>query len=124
MHTITVKGEGVAIEVLPDETILTALHRTGHALRVGCRRGGCAVCKVNVLEGEFEYTRPIADKVITEQEAADGVCLTCRAVPRSDMLVELRQDDLRRQSTLLAFYTKQVEESQARLAAQKAATAE
>ena len=104
MPKISVQGEDIAVECIPGETILEAMHRTGHALRVGCRRGGCAVCKLDVIDGDFEYTRPLAEKVLTDEERASGVCLTCRAVPVSDMTVKLREVEDNRVSTLLAFY--------------------
>jgi ferredoxin len=113
MTRITVQGEDVAVECGSGETILEAMHRTGHALRVGCRRGGCAVCKLDVVEGEYEYTRPLADKVLTDDERAAGVCLTCRAVPTSDMTVALRQEEDNRVNSLLAFYAAALEKKKA-----------
>jgi ferredoxin len=104
MARISVQGEDVAIDCSPGETILEAMHRTGHALRVGCRRGGCAVCKLDVIDGQYEYTRPLADTVLTDDERAAGVCLTCRAVPTTDMTVKLREDEDNRVTSLLAFY--------------------
>jgi ferredoxin len=109
MARITVQGENVAVECAPGETVLEAMHRTGHALRVGCRRGGCAVCKLDVIDGEYEYTRPLADKVLTDDERAAGVCLTCRAVPLTDMTVKLREEEDKRVSTLLSFYAAALE---------------
>lgn len=109
MARITVQGEDIAVECYPGETILAAMHRTGHALRVGCRRGGCAVCKLDVIEGEFEYTRPLAEKVLSEEEKSAGVCLTCRAVPTSDMIVKLREEEDNRVTSLLAFYAAALE---------------
>ncbi len=91
MARIHVQGTEVDIQSYPGETMLDALKRTGNAIRVGCRRGGCAICKVEVVEGTYEYTRPIADKVLTEEEIEKGTCLTCRAIPTSDM-VEHRAD--------------------------------
>jgi ferredoxin len=104
MTRITVEGEDVAIDCGPEETILEALHRTHHAVRVGCRRGGCGVCKVDIVNGEVAYTRPVADKVLTDQDKADGICLTCRAVPTTDLHVRMREDDLKRAASLLSFY--------------------
>jgi ferredoxin len=110
---ITVQGEGVAVECAPGETILEAMHRTGHALRVGCRRGGCAVCKLDVIAGEYEYTRPLAEKVLTDEERGAGVCLTCRAVPLTDMTVKLREEEDKRVSSLLAFYAAALDKKKA-----------
>jgi ferredoxin len=103
MARITVEGTDVAVEAYPGETVLETLRRTGNALRVGCRRGGCAICKVEVLEGTFEYTRPIADKVLTDEEQAGGTCLTCRAVPTSDLVVSLKGHHAR-VNTLMTFF--------------------
>jgi ferredoxin len=103
MARIRVQGTEVDIQTYPSETMLDALKRTGNAIRVGCRRGGCAICKVEVIEGTFEYTRPIADKVLTDEEQARGTCLTCRAVPTSDMVVSL-EGHHERVNTLLTFF--------------------
>ena len=106
MARITVQGTGVDITASPGETMLDALKRTGNAIRVGCRRGGCAICKVEVIEGTFDYTRPIADKVLTDEEKDKGTCLTCRAVPTSDMVVSL-EGHHERVTTLLTFFQQQ-----------------
>jgi CDP-4-dehydro-6-deoxyglucose reductase len=103
MPRIHVQGTEVDISAYPGETMLDALKRTGNAIRVGCRRGGCAICKVEVVEGTFEYTRPIADKVLTDEEKEGGTCLTCRAVATSDMVVSL-EGHHERVNTLLTFF--------------------
>lgn len=103
MARITVEGTDVDVEVYPGETILSALRRTGRAVRSGCRRGGCAICKVEVVSGTFEYTHPIADKVLTDEEIAKGTCLTCRAIPTSDIVVSLTGHH-ERVDTLLNFF--------------------
>lgn len=103
MARIQVQGTEVDIQTYPGETMLDALKRTGNAIRVGCRRGGCAICKVEVIEGTWDYTRPIADKVLTDEEKAKGTCLTCRAVPTSDMVVSL-EGHHERVNTLLTFF--------------------
>ena len=102
MARITVEDTDISIDSWPGETILETLRRNGRAVRSGCRRGGCAICKVEVLEGTFEYTHPIADKVLSEEEKAAGVCLTCRAVPTSDIVVSLKGHH-ERVNTLLSF---------------------
>jgi ferredoxin len=102
--TLKVEPEGVSIELLDDETILEGLYRNGYAYRVGCRRGGCAICMVDLLEGEVEYNRPVAEKVLNEEDKADGACLSCRAVALSDVTITLREDALRRVNPLMAMF--------------------
>ena len=103
MTSLTVQGEDVTLECREGETVLEALYRCGYAYRVGCRRGGCAICKVAIVNGSVEYNRVVADTVLTAEERATGTCLTCRAVPTSDLVITLRDEHLRKVGGLLAF---------------------
>ena len=104
MPRLTVESEGVTVDLLDDETILEGLYRNGYAFRIGCRRGGCAICKVDLRHGEVVYNRAVADTVLTDDERAEGTCLTCRAVAVTDVTIALRKDNLRRLSSLMALY--------------------
>lgn len=95
MPTLTIHPTGEVIYLEPGETVLEGLFRAGFAYTVGCRRGGCAICKVDVLSGEFSYNRPVADTVVSAEERTDGTCLSCRAVPVSDLTIEMRDECLR-----------------------------
>jgi CDP-4-dehydro-6-deoxyglucose reductase len=95
MPIVTVHPSGEAIYLEPGETVLSGLYRAGYAYAVGCRRGGCAVCKVDCRSGEFHYDHPVAETVLTADERAEGTCLTCRAVPNGDITIEMRNEDLR-----------------------------
>ncbi len=87
---IHLQGKEIGVECRDGETILAALHRSGHAVRIGCRRGGCGICKVDLVEGDVAYTHVVAPSVLSEQDRADGVCLLCRTVPTGDVTVALR----------------------------------
>jgi CDP-4-dehydro-6-deoxyglucose reductase len=104
MPKLTVEGADVTIDLLDDETILEGLYRNGFAYRVGCRRGGCAICMVDLRSGDVEYNRPVADSVLSEDDRAAGSCLSCRAVAVTDVTIALREDNLRRVSSLMALY--------------------
>jgi CDP-4-dehydro-6-deoxyglucose reductase len=95
MPVVTVHPSGEVIYLDPDETVLSGLYKAGYAYAIGCRRGGCAVCKVDCLSGQFKYDYPIADTVLTVEERSDGTCLTCRAVPKGDITIEMRDENLR-----------------------------
>ncbi|WP_206055701.1 2Fe-2S iron-sulfur cluster-binding protein [Nocardioides sp. GY 10127] len=92
MTAVRMSPDGVPVEVREGETILRALARAGQAQRVGCRRGGCGICKVDLLEGEVAYEAVVAPSVLSEEEKDAGVCLSCRAVPLRDTTVALRDD--------------------------------
>ncbi|MBI1349901.1 MAG: 2Fe-2S iron-sulfur cluster binding domain-containing protein [Actinomycetales bacterium] len=104
MARLTVQPEGITVDVRDEETILDALFRSGYAYRVGCRRGGCAICLVDLVTGEVEYNRPVADKVLSEDDKAAGLCLSCRAVPITDVTITLREENLRTVNPLMALY--------------------
>lgn len=101
MATIIVQPSGAEIFISPDDTVLAGLQKAGYACTVGCRRGGCGICKVDVLEGSFTYNRRVADSVITAEERTDGTCLSCRAVPDVDLTIQMRDASLRLVNPLL-----------------------
>jgi CDP-4-dehydro-6-deoxyglucose reductase len=93
--TVTIHPTGEVIYLEPEETVLSGLYKAGYAYTIGCRRGGCGICKVDCREGGFSYNRPIADTVITPEECTDGTCLSCRAVPDGDITIEMRDGNVR-----------------------------
>ena len=60
MPEVTILPDGIRATADQDETLLRALGRAGLRYRVGCRRGGCGICKVRLMLGEVRYERPIA----------------------------------------------------------------
>jgi CDP-4-dehydro-6-deoxyglucose reductase len=105
MPDVTILPEGVQVSTREDETLLGALARLGLRYRVGCKRGGCGVCKVQLQLGEVRYERPIADSVLTDDERVQGVCLSCRAVPLTNIVIELQEGDRLRRVLRFAFPT-------------------
>ena len=101
MPTVTIHPTGEVIYLEPGETVLSGLYKAGFAYTVGCRRGGCAICRVDCRSGQFRYDHPVADTVLTEDEHLDGTCLTCRAVPDTDITIELRGENARLVNTFL-----------------------
>jgi ferredoxin len=91
--TLTIRGTGVSAEVRRGETILAALYRCGYAYRTGCKRGGCGICKLDLINGKVSYPVTVAATVLTEAERTGGTCLSCRAVPVTDVIVGLRDGD-------------------------------
>ena len=92
------------------ESILEAICHDGFTYRFGCRRGGCGVCKADLVSGEVEYHKAVACTVLTEEERAAGVVLTCRAHPVSDEVVlQMRNADQLKLNVPLAFAMGQIE---------------
>ena len=93
MPEVTILPDGIRARADPDDTLLRALGRAGLRYRVGCRRGGCGICKVRLVLGEVRYERPIAASVLTDDERVEGICLSCRAVPITNIVIELQEGD-------------------------------
>lgn len=93
MTVVTIVPDGVRVAAREDENLLVTLTRAGLRYRIGCRRGGCGVCKVHLLLGEVRYERPVADTVLTDDEQIEGICLSCRAVPITNVVIELQEGD-------------------------------
>ena len=93
MPDVTVLPDGIQVAAGEEETVLAALGRAGLRYRIGCRRGGCGVCKLHLVLGEVRYERPIADSVLTDEERVEGICLSCRAVPITNIVIELQEGD-------------------------------
>lgn len=55
---------------------------------VGCRGGGCGVCRIRILSGEYE-AKKMSRKHVLEQDQAKGIALACRVYPRSDLGIEV-----------------------------------
>jgi ferredoxin len=100
---ITILPDSERVTGRPDETLLAALSRSGLGYRIGCRRGGCGVCKLHLLLGEVRYERAIADSVLSDEERIEGICLSCRAVPITNVVIELQEGDKLRRVLPLGF---------------------
>ena len=103
MPEVTILPDGLKITAADDETLLRALARAGLRYRVGCKRGGCGICKVQLLLGEVSYERPIAASVLSDDERVEGICLSCRAVPLTNIVIELQEGDRLRRVLGFAF---------------------
>ena len=103
MPEVTILPDGVHVEARDEETLLRALARAGLRYRVGCKRGGCGICKVQLKLGEVRYERPIADSVLSDDERVEGICLSCRAVPITNIVIELQEGDRLRRVLGFAF---------------------
>ncbi|MGD9531223.1 MAG: 2Fe-2S iron-sulfur cluster-binding protein [Dehalococcoidia bacterium] len=105
MVEVTIQPDGIRVSAAEAETLLRALARAGLRYRVGCKRGGCGICKVHLVAGEVAYERPIAAQVLTDDERVEGICLSCRAVPLTNVVIELQEGDRLRRVLGFAFPT-------------------
>lgn len=84
-HTITIQDTGEHFRCLDERSVLKGMEALGKkGIPVGCRSGGCGVCKVQVLEGS--YTKRVMSRAhVSAEDEAAGVVLSCCIKPTSDM---------------------------------------
>jgi propane monooxygenase reductase subunit len=92
---------GEEIECEDEETVLDAAFRQGYSLVYGCREGQCSACKCFLLEGEVSLKR-YSTFALSDAEEASGYTLLCRAMPDTDLTVELLhvQEEYRLEHTI------------------------
>jgi ferredoxin len=88
VYTITLNPVGDAVSCGTEETVLTAILRSGASVVFGCRGGGCGTCKLRLISGEVEHGRCSA-AVLPEEEKEYGWFLSCQARALSDLTVEV-----------------------------------
>ena len=83
----TVDGGTVDVSVRDGAALLSPfVGRADGPIQVGCRGGGCGVCRVQVLEGAYQCKR-MSRRFVTEQEEQDGYALACRLLVTDDVVV-------------------------------------
>jgi ferredoxin len=103
MPNVTVLPDDVRVSARDGETVLAALGRAGMRYRIGCKRGGCGICKLQLVLGEVRYEKTVAETVLSDDEKVEGICLSCRAVPITNVIVELQEGDKLRRVFPLGF---------------------
>ena len=85
---ITEMNSGASFACDDGQSVLQAMEQQQlHCVPVGCRGGGCGLCKVQVVSGEYDCGR-MSSRHVPEQARAQGAVLACRLFPRSDLTIE------------------------------------
>ncbi len=88
-YQILMQEEDIRYDCSDQQNLLEAMARLGKkGIPVGCRGGGCGVCKVHVIEGTFT-TGKMSRAHVTEEEEKDGYVLACRCNPSSDITLKV-----------------------------------
>ena len=85
MFTVAIRNTQESYACQPGQTLLAGMEQLGRrGIPVGCRGGGCGVCKVRLESGSVRAEKMSCDHVSAEERAL-GVVLACRAYPQSDL---------------------------------------
>jgi ferredoxin len=82
---IQLSDGGPRVACAVGQTALAALaSANAREVSVGCRSGGCGVCRVQVLDGEYDCGL-MSRAQISERDREQGIVLACQLIPRSDL---------------------------------------
>lgn len=104
-HRIAFIPSGDTFACAGNVPVLRAMECLGRRyIPVGCRGGGCGVCKVRVVAGNYR-TEKMSRSCVSAEEEERGYALGCRLYALSDLHIEAgeRFDRLIRRSSASAF---------------------
>lgn len=88
-HLVTLTDTGESYACHGDESVLNGMARLGkRGIPVGCRGGGCGVCKVAVLSGSFRK-RVMSRSHVSEDDEAQQRVLACCIFPEADLTLKV-----------------------------------
>ncbi len=85
--TVAVASTGETVRVGAEETLLSALNRSGVHASYSCQQGFCGTCRTRVLNGAVDHR----DTLLTDPERDNGLMLICisRAADGSHLTLDL-----------------------------------
>lgn len=88
-HEILIEDTGERFHCLSGENVLKAMERLNRrGIPVGCRGGGCGVCKIRVSMGPYVAKR-MSRAHVSATEEVQGIGLACCVIPTGDLSVSV-----------------------------------
>ncbi|CAB3752317.1 ferredoxin [Burkholderia sp. MSh2] len=82
---VTVEDDGERFSCGPDVSLLHGMEKARReSVPVGCRNGGCGICRVRILEGAYRV-RKMSRAQVSEADEAERIVLACQVLPLSDI---------------------------------------
>ena len=111
-YRINIENTGDSFLCHKDEPVLTAMITLGHrGIPVGCRGGGCGVCKVQVTNGDY-HCRKMSRAHVSVAEESEGFVLACQLMPESGLTLRvdgaLQKNILKSKNRAVTDYWKSV----------------
>lgn len=98
-YAITISDTGESFSCSAGQNVLAAMERLGRRdIPVGCRGGGCGVCRVQVIGRPRYRTLKMSRAQVSIGDAAQGICLACKLIPEQDLTLKMLGTMQRRQS--------------------------
>lgn len=79
------EGRSTALEVEPDETILSKALDSGLSVPHDCKLGVCMTCPARLIRGSVDQS----DGMLSDDVVERGYALLCAAYPKSDCHIKI-----------------------------------
>ena len=56
-------------------------------IRHGCFGGGCGICRMKIVKGEYEKVKRMSRAHVSEAEEGEGIALICCVRPLGDLVI-------------------------------------
>jgi ferredoxin len=87
MFTVNITNTNEDFRCAPAQTLLCAMEALDRkGIPIGCRGGGCGICKVRIDAGRV-HSDTMSRACVSAKEEGQGFVLACRAHPESDLTV-------------------------------------
>lgn len=84
-YEITIENTHENFPCSENQHLLQGMESLGrHGIPVGCRGGGCGVCKVQVIAGSYT-TKKMSRSCISQEDESKHIVLACRCFPTSNI---------------------------------------
>jgi ferredoxin len=88
-HVITIEDTGETYKCDERISVLEGMENLGKkGIPVGCRGGGCGVCKIEIVVSDYKK-RVMSRDHVSEDEEALGIVLACRVKSLDPMTVRV-----------------------------------
>ena len=90
MYQISIEGSEDVFACATDRNVLKAMEILGrNGIPVGCRGGGCGICRVQVIgNGQYRTGKMSREQVSVEDEEK-GIFLACKLIPESNLRLKV-----------------------------------
>jgi ferredoxin len=90
VHRVEVEDSDLSYFCRESDSVLIAMARTGRrGIPLGCTRGGCGVCVVQVVAGRWKKLFPMTRAMVSEEAEQGGRVLACCIAPETELRIRV-----------------------------------
>lgn len=87
---IVIEDTGEEFPCPAERNVLKAMEQLGRkGIPVGCRGGGCGVCRVQVIGDGLYRTGKMSREQVPVGDEENGICLACKLFPEGNLRLKV-----------------------------------